>query len=299
MTVALASSEAQAADYKVGLFGQGILSSRSPWLHKQEAAAFGVSLNYTLFDFAQLGKDEADLPAMLSQAEADGFSGLNITFPFKQSIIPLLDSLSDGAARIGAVNTVQFIGGKRIGHNTDVIGFAESMRITLPDAALGCVLQLGAGGAGSATAQALLNLGVGQLLLVDEDKEKVSALAAKLTDQYGADRVPVSPSLPDASSRADGIVNATPMGMARYPGTALPATLLDARHWVADIVYFPLETELLRDARAKGCRVMDGRGMNVFQAAAAFDIFTGLTANRERMLQSFLDFTSAPVEKAA
>jgi shikimate dehydrogenase len=299
LTVALASRDASVADFRVGLFGQGILSSRSPWLHEQEASAQGVSLKYSLFDFAQMGLIEADLPAMLAQMEADGFSGLNITFPFKQSIIPLLDGLSEGASRIGAVNTVKFVDGKRIGHNTDVIGFAESMRVALPDAALDVVLQLGTGGAGSATAQALLDLGVGQLLLFDGDGEKASRLTAKLNDQYGAGRVAMASDLAEAARCADGIVNTTPMGMAKYPGTAIPAALLEARHWVADIVYFPLETELLRDAHANGCRTVDGSGMNVFQAAAAFDIFTGLSADRERMLQSFLDFSSAPMNKAA
>jgi shikimate dehydrogenase len=86
---------------------------------------------------------------------------------------------------------------------------------------------------------------------------------------------------------ADGIVNATPIGMANYPGTPVPAKLLRSGLWVADIVYFPLETELLRDARARGCRTMSGGGMAVFQAADAFRLFTGQEPDCERMLKHF------------
>jgi shikimate dehydrogenase len=299
LTIAHTPDRALAVDTRVGLFGQGILASRSPWLHEREAVAQGVSLRYTLFDFADMGRDVNDLPAMLAQAEADGFAGLNITFPFKQAVIPLLDSLSDGAARIGAVNTVQFKDGKRIGHNTDVTGFAKSMRRELPGAALGAVLQLGAGGAGSATAQALLELGAEQVMLYDGDASKVASLVAKLNQHYGSGRAVAAHDLAVVAAVADGIVNTTPMGMAKFPGSAIPAAFIVARHWVADIVYFPLETELLRAARAVGCQTMDGSGMNVFQAAEAFDIFTGLSADRERMLASFLEFAPSSPEPVA
>ena len=85
-----------------------------------------------------------------------------------------------------------------------------------------------------------------------------------------------------------GIVNATPMGMAAHPGLPLDPDLIEARHWVADIVYFPLETELLRVARQKGCHTLDGSGMVIAQAARAFAIITGHAANIDRMRQSFL-----------
>jgi shikimate dehydrogenase len=87
--------------------------------------------------------------------------------------------------------------------------------------------------------------------------------------------------------------------MANYPGSAVPAELLLAHHWVADIVYFPLETEFLRAANARGCKSLDGSGMAVHQAAAAFDIFTGLSADRARMLQSFIDYVAPATSKAA
>jgi len=279
--------------------GRDILASRSPWLHEREADAQGARLVYSLYDFAARGLDVADLPTMLAAAERMGFAGLNVTHPFKQAIIPSLDELSSGAARIGAVNTVVFAGGKRIGHNTDVSGFAESFQGGLPGAARERVVQVGAGGAGSATAHALLELGVSNLAIFDQDGARRGALVDKLRRDFGAGRLSDADDLAQAIGEADGVVNATPIGMAGYPGSAAPVSALSPRHWVADIVYFPLETQLLREARRIGCRTLDGSGMVVFQAAAAFDLFTGLSADRGRMLKSFVEFVGAPVVQTA
>ena len=282
-----------------GLVGRDILASRSPWLHEREAEAQGIRLVYSLYDFAARGWDEGHLPRLLDAAQLIGVAGLNVTHPYKQAVVAHLDGLSDGARRIGAVNTVQFVNGKRIGHNTDVTGFSESFRHGLPDAALGSVVQMGAGGAGFATAHSLMDLGVERLTIFDTNTDRRTALVDKLKRDFGEGRVAGGEGLEAALANADGIVNATPVGMARYPGTSIPIELLQPKHWVADIVYFPLETELLREALRRGCRTLDGSGMVVFQAAAAFDIFTGLTADRDRMLKSFVDFVSTPSIPAA
>jgi shikimate dehydrogenase len=284
---------------RTGLIGREIQASRSPWLHEQEARALGVPLVYTLVDFAAQGWDEADLPRALDALAAARFAGVNVTHPYKQAIISHLDGLAPSATRVGAVNTVQFAGGKRIGHNTDMLGFAESMKLGLSDAATDRVVQLGAGGAGSATAHALLTLGAKQIVLIDSDTTKRSALATTLRNDYGGDRVVESDDIETALATADGLVNATPVGMVGHPGLPIPASLIDPRLWIADIVYFPLETELLALARAKGCRTLDGSGMVVQQAAAAFDIFTGENADRARMLASFREAQTAPHDKVA
>jgi shikimate dehydrogenase len=282
-----------------GLLGRDIQSSRSPWLHEREAAAQGLRLLYSLFDFTVLARGDGDLGRFVDAARLLGFAGLNVTFPFKQAVIPLIDSLAPTAARLGAVNTIQFSGGKAIGHNTDVTGFSESLKTALSAADLSCVAQFGAGGAGSATAHGLLDVGVGKLLLVDRDLAKRDALVASLRDHFGADRAEAIDDPAIAVPAATGIVNSTPVGMARYPGTPFDTALLRADQWVADIVYFPLETALLRDARAIGCATLDGSGMNILQAATAFEIFTGLTANRERLRKSFAEFAATPVSQAA
>lgn len=212
--------------------------------------------------------------------------GVNITHPVKQAIIPLLDELSVEARALGAVNTLVLRNGHRIGHNTDWFGFAENFRRQLPDVGLGSVVQMGAGGAGSAIAYALLTMGAQDVQVFDKDPDKSRELVDRLTAVYPG-RIAIGTDLPGAMAMADGMVNTTPLGMAKYPGMAVQASMLRPAMWIAEVVYFPLETELLRTARALGCRTADGGGMVVFQAAEAIRLFTGLQPDAERMLARF------------
>jgi shikimate dehydrogenase len=271
----------------LGLIGAGIQGSRSPALHMEEAVAQGIPCVYRLIDLDRLGLCPQDLPRLLDAAALMGFAGLNITYPCKQAVVPLLDELSPEAAALGAVNTVVFQGGRRIGHNTDCSGFGEAFRQGLPGAPLGRVVLLGAGGAGSAVAEALLAAGVGRLAVQDLDAARAASLAEALAARHGAGRAASVADLGAEVAAADGIVNCSPVGMAKLPGLPLPEALLHPRLWVAEIVYFPLETALLRAARARGCRTLDGGGMAVFQAAHAFRLFTGLAPDAERMQRRF------------
>ena len=275
-----------AAAIRVGLIGAGFQRSRSPMLHMQEARAQGFALRYDLIDLTERGLGPEALPDLLAEAEASGFAGVNITHPCKQAVLPLLHDLSEDAAALGAVNTVVFRAGRRIGHNTDWSGFMEGFRRALPDAPLDRVLQLGCGGAGAAVAHACLKLGVGRLWLSDLDQTRARALADALNARAGRDFATVADPA-DVMDQAQGLINTTPMGMADHPGLPLDAALIQPRHWVAEIVYFPLETALLATARAKGCRTVDGGGMAVFQAVGAFRLFTGREPDAERMLASF------------
>ncbi len=272
-------SETDGPTLRMGLVGRGIGPSRTPAMHEKEAAAQGLACRYELLDADGI---EDSLSEILDWAEAAGFAGLNVTFPYKQEVIAHLDGLSDAARRIGAVNTIVFRDGGRFGHNTDFWGFSESLRQGLPDETLGTVLLLGAGGAGAALAHALTDLGAGSLLIADTRQ----GAAEDLARAAGPHAEPVS-DLTGAAARADGIVNATPMGMAKRPGTPIDPALIEQRHWVADIVYFPLETELLKAARARGCRTLSGEGMAVFQAVRAFQLFTGRPADADRMRETF------------
>lgn len=270
-----------------GLIGAGIQASRTPALHEHEGDAQGLRYLYRLIDLDQLHLDSNALPDLLLAAERMNYTGLNITFPCKQAIIPLLDELSPEARGIGAVNTVVLKDGKRVGHNTDCLGFAEGFRRGLKDAARERVVQMGAGGAGAAVAHALLSEGVRQLSIFDVDNERAESLAYNLNQHFGADRAIAGRDLPSAMSLADGLVNTTPMGMAKLPGMPVPVELLRTDLWVAEIVYFPLETELLRNARSLGCRTLDGGNMAVFQAVKAFELFSGVAADAQRMLAHF------------
>jgi shikimate dehydrogenase len=271
----------------VGLVGAGIGASRTPSLHEREGAEQGLRYVYKLIDLEVLGIDASALPDILTAAQRFGFAGLNITHPCKQAVIPLLDELSPDAAALGAVNTVVLKDGRRIGHNTDWWGFAESFRRELSDVRRDRVVQFGAGGAGAAVAHALLTVGAGHLAIIDTDEHRAQGLAAALRERFGESRASASAPFADAMALADGAVNTTPLGMAKYPGMAVPAKLLRPDLWVADIVYFPLETELLREARNRGCRTMSGGGMAVFQAVGAFRLFTGREPDPSRMLRHF------------
>src|SRR5215813_1663000 len=278
---------------QVGLIGSGIQASRSPHLHECEARAAGFVCSYRLFDLAQLKVGVEALPRLLASAQAQGFDGVNITHPCKQAVIPLLDELSADAAAIGAVNTVVFAAGKRIGHNTDCHGFAESFRRGLADVALNKVVLLGAGGAGSAVANAALQLGAERLMIYDIDSSRATALVERLSNRFGANCAAAVVDLAAAMSEASGLIQATPVGMLGHHSLPLPIELLRPAHWVAEIIYFPMETELLKQARTLGCRTLDGGGMAIFQAAEAFRLFTGVTPDGERMLRCFAGMKEA------
>lgn len=241
---------------------------------------------YRLIDIDVLGVRPEAVGDLVRAARDLGFDGLNITHPCKQLVIGHLDALAPQAEALGAVNTVVFENGRATGHNTDVTGFAASFARGLPDVPLERVVQLGAGGAGAAVAHAMLTLGAGRVTVVDALADRAAELAASLNRHFGEGRAAAATPdrLPRLLADTDGIVHATPTGMAAHPGLPFPADLLRPELWVAEVVYRPLETELLRTARALGCATLDGGGMAVFQAADAFRLFTGREPDAARML---------------
>lgn len=275
-----------------GLVGRGISLSRTPAMHVAEARSQGLDGSYRLFDMDDDEHAGGNLADILADAEAQGFDGLNVTYPYKIEVIRHLHEVSPNARAVGAVNTVVFREGRRMGHNTDLWGFAESFRRGLPDVPRDHALLLGAGGAGVAVAHALADCGVKRLSILDRDAARADALARQLAANCpSVDAAAVTDAAGlFASDRPDGVINATPMGMAKLAGTAIDTSLLEADQWVADIVYFPLDTELLAAARARGCRVLPGSGMAVFQAVRAFELFTGRPACPDRMKATFDSF---------
>ncbi len=275
------------ADVCVGLIGAGIQASLTPAMHVAEGRAHGLTYEYRLIDLEELKVGAETWPALIEAAERAGFAGLNITFPLKQMVLAGLTDLSEDARALSAVNTIVLKGGKRTGHNTDWWGFAEAFRREFADAKRGVVAQFGAGGAGAAVAHALLMSGVGELRLVEADRAKSEALAASLAARFPRALIGGNWTAAAAVTGADGIVNATPVGMSKLPGTPLAVGLIHPNQWVNDIIYFPLETALLRHARALGCRTSNGGGMAVFQAVKAFELFSGRIADPARMQAHF------------
>src|SRR3546814_388633 len=170
--------------FRAGLIGKGIQASLTPSMHMVEGRAQGFAYEYELLDLDRLGGGVELLPDLLRDAEARGLGGLNVTHPCKQAILPFIDVLSDDAHALGAVNTVVLRDGRRHGHNTDWWGFAESFRRSLPNADLDRVVQLGAGGAGAATAFAILRSGTRHLTIFDREAPRAQDLAETMQRHF-------------------------------------------------------------------------------------------------------------------
>jgi shikimate dehydrogenase len=278
---------------KVGLIGADIQLSKTPAMHMREGEAHGIDYAYELMDINSRGLTESALPALLDEAQAKGFAGVNITHPFKQLVIPLLNDLSEDALMLGAVNTVVFHDGKRTGHNTDWYGFYESFKRGLPHARRDRALLIGAGGAGVAVAHAALKLEISRLDVYDQDLGRAAQLADKLNGRFGNGRAFAVDSPETSLPNADGLIHATPVGMPAHPGMPVRAELIEPRHWVADIVYMPLITALLETAMRKGCDTLPGGGMAVFQAVGAFRLFTEREPDHVRMSAHFNELCTA------
>jgi shikimate dehydrogenase len=257
--------------FLTGLIGAPIAQSAAPAMHEQAAAALGVRCHYQLIEVA--GADAATLRALLDGVRRLGFAGVNVTFPYKEAVIPLLDELSPDARTIGAVNTVVVRDGRLVGYNTDSSGFARAIGDLVAGSKHGAVALIGAGGVGKAIAFALASLGIAGLNIFDADRVKAEALSSQL---QGRLKARVTDDVAGALEGVVGVVNGTPAGMLPDRGMAVQDALLHGGLWVADAVYTPLWTPLLMAAKAKGARVMTGRDLAVYQAADAFELFTGL-----------------------
>ncbi len=272
----------------VGLIGSNIMQSLSPALHEDAFAAHGIRGHYHLMDLDRLA--ERRLEHLLTAVKAVGFAGVNVTFPVKQTIMPLLDEVSSDAREIGAVNTVRIDkSGRTTGYNTDRSGFRRSVEDEFGrDGLRGCdVVLVGAGGAGRAVAFALMDLGAAHVAVYDVDIGRATATVADLMTHFGTGRCSYVEDLSEAIAKASAVINATPIGMTGKSGMPVPARSLRAHHIVADVIYSPMETDLIITARSKGCRVLTGGGMCTHQAADAFRHFTGLEPDIARMKQTF------------
>jgi shikimate dehydrogenase len=275
-----------------GLIGAGIGGSKSPALHEEEGRAIGLQYRYQLLDFTELGLDASALPEVVKAMSLLGYAGGNVTVPYKQAVMPHLDALAEDARVIQAVNTIVFEDGNAVGHNTDWTGFAESFALQCPGAALDEVVQFGAGGAGAAVAYAAIKMGARRLHIVDEQQSRATELAARL-NQLGLGQAMPQTDGAAAMANADGVINATPLGMQGCPGCAVPLAHLRKEMWVADVVYFPLETELILAARKAGCRTATGGDMVVLQAARGFELICGTRPDAQRMLRHFAAMQTA------
>jgi shikimate dehydrogenase len=278
----------------IGLIGANIMGSLSPALFADAFVAAGIDGFYHLMDVDRLRGRR--LVQMLDALKVAGFAGTNITYPFKQDIIPLLDAVDPEAAQTGAVNTVAIApDGRTTGYNFDRRGWRRSFEETFGrDSAQGAtVVLVGAGGAGRAVAFALMDLGVGVLILHDQDSVRAKALMADIVKHYGASRCRITSDLERDIGAAAGVVNATQVGMRGFPGNPVPVAALKATHWAADVIYTPIQTAFLETAAARGARTLNGGGMCVHQAVEAFRLFTGIEPDVARLHRTFASARAA------
>lgn len=268
--------------FLTGLIGYPIAHSAAPAMHEQAATALGVRCHYQLIEVKGAGRDE--LRAMLEGVRRLGFAGVNVTFPYKEAVVDLLDDLAPGVRAIGAVNSIVVDGTRLIGHNTDASGFVRAIVPLLATAPRGPIALIGAGGVGKAIAFALAILGVGELRIFDSDAAKVARLVSQLAGRHAACG---ATSVEAALDGATGIVNATPVGMLPSRDSPVPDSLLHPTMWVADAVYTPLWTPFLLAAKAKGAEVLTGRDLAIYAAADAFELFTRMMPSTDAMANAF------------
>jgi shikimate dehydrogenase len=270
------------ASIRLGLIGDNIKQSRSPELHRIAGELCGLDVSYDLLIPPELGQD---FETTLAAARERGLRGVNVTHPYKERAAALATAADPLIARIGAVNTVVFDAGGINGHNTDYTGFIAAYRGGFGERPPGTVAIVGAGGAGRAIAFALMALGARELRIADRDAAKAEALAAALR---GGSAVRATSTIAEALAGADGAVNATPVGMAGHPGTAIAPDLLRGLGWAFDAVYTPVETRFKSDAEAQGLATLSGYELYLHQGIQAFEIFAGRKFEFEAELRARL-----------
>jgi len=271
---------------KLGLIGDNIAASRSPALHRIAGRLTGQDVSYDLLRPAALHRSFEEV---LAWAEASGYRGLNITYPYKERVVAHLEVPDPAVRAIGACNTVLFGPGRPIGWNTDYSGFIAAYRHRFGDRPPGRVAMAGTGGVGRAIAFALRQLGTSELRLFDIDVAKSRALADALATLPGGTAVTVAGSIEEATRDADGLVNSTPIGMVGIGGTPFPQATLAGRQWAFDAVYTPVDTPFMVAAEAAGLNVLSGYELFFYQGVDAFLHFTGKEAPETALRKALLE----------
>lgn len=274
-----AVSRARPVDLQLGLIGDNIAASQSPRLHRLAGAANGMRVDYASLIPAQEG---ADFATLFERARRTGYRGLNITYPYKEKVVPMVE-LSPELARLGAVNTVIFAPGGPTGHNTDFTGFMAAYRGLRGETPPGAVALIGTGGVGRAVAFGLGTLGASEIRLVDRDIAKAEVMAVELKAAFSGMKVSVHADAAEAARGASGVVNCTPLGMVGYPGTPLPRAAMRGSEWAFDAVYTPANTQFLSDASAEGLAIISGWELFYWQGVHAWRLFSGLDVDEARL----------------
>ncbi len=241
-------------------------------LHEAAGRLLGIPTRYERLIPAE---HELSADRLFDHARAAGFRGLNLTHPYKETLVGRVSIPDPRIAAIGAINTVLFEADGPKGHNTDFSGFVASWRARFGDVVPGPVCIFGAGGAGRAVAHALIDLGARHIALVDRLRLRADSLAASLKAAAPKADIIATDDPAIGISGARGILNCTPVGMTGHPGSPMPAKGLRDADWVFDAVYTPRDTRFLSDARAAGCATLPGFELFFWQGVHAIEIFHG------------------------
>ncbi|MBV9954646.1 MAG: shikimate dehydrogenase [Pseudolabrys sp.] len=257
---------------RLGLIGDNIAASRAPHLHRAAGELCGIEVTYDLMVPKVMG---LDFDAVFERARAEGYRGLNITYPYKECVVPKL-AIDDASVRaIGACNTALFDGGLPRGANTDHTGFISAYRGAFGQTAPGKIAMAGGGGVGRAIAFALVKLGATRLVVFDVDRDRAAALIAALKGAAPQFDAQVAATIDGACESAEGLLNCTPAGMVGYGGTAFPESAYRGRRWAFDAVYTPIDTPFLEASRRAGLATMSGYELYFWQGVDAFRLFAG------------------------
>jgi shikimate dehydrogenase len=279
-------------DLQLGLIGDNISRSKAPLLHQLAGKLMGLQVRYDRLIPKDLGRE---FDGVFEDCVRKGYRGINITYPYKERVVPKV-RIDDPLVRaLAAVNTVVFASDGPTGHNTDYSGFMAAYRASAGDAAPGPVCMIGAGGVGKAVAFALLGLGLRELRLVERDLPKAEALAAALRAEDRTLDVTVTADPAEAAAGTYGLINCTPVGMVGYGGTPMPRELMAGASWAFDAVYTPIDTQFLVDAKAEGLTIISGYELFFYQGLHAWEIFSGRPIDEASLRRALSEASDAAV----
>ncbi|MBU8879468.1 shikimate dehydrogenase [Bacillus sp. FJAT-29790] len=265
------------------VLGDPIAQSMSPTMHNELFQTYGIDAHYQA-----LHVKKEDLGDAIRGLKAIGIAGFNITVPHKQAVIPLLDRLDPLAKAIGAVNTVVNENGELVGYNTDGSGFVKGLLAHLPTLNDKNVLIIGAGGAARALYFTLARLEVKRLDICNRTVKKAEAITMECPYQVTTEVMDISEA-EDNLANYDLIIQTTSIGMLPdIQKSPISLRNLKPNAFVSDIIYNPLETKILQEAKNKGAKIQNGLEMFVYQGALAFDKWTGIFPDPERMKANVL-----------
>ncbi len=272
-------------DLLLGLIGDNISRSRAPVLHRLAGELCGLDVRYVRLIPKEMDRDFDDVFAYCVE---NAYRGINITYPYKEEVVPKVRVDDPLVRALGAVNTVVFETGGPRGFNTDYTGFIAAYHKVRGEAAPGSVCMIGAGGVGKAVAFGLIPLGLEELRVVERDLAKAEALAEALRAAAPRVKVSVTSDAGEGARGAHGLINCTPVGMVGYDGTPLERAHMKGAGWAFDAVYTPVDTRFLGDAAAEGLTLISGYELFFFQGVDAWKIFAGRTVDQAALRRALL-----------